>query len=85
VVVKTELDKMNIPFLMQLVKPTPFYLEMKKEKAKNLINLVLNYWTIKLVKLLERIKNLIVALVHHQDTKPKLNLSFIYGRFTTRL
>lgn len=79
VAVKTELDKMNIPFSeMQLgeVKLHRILEEDEKEVlSKNLINLGFELLDDKISQTIERIKNLIVALVHHQDTKPKLNLS----------
>lgn len=77
--VKTELEKLNITFSkMQLGEVT---LDDKLEETKkiklseNLKNLGFELLDDKVSQTIERIKNLIVDLVHYQEQKPKVNLS----------
>lgn len=77
--VKTELDKLNISFSeMQLGEVTLQSVLEEDEKealAKNLTNLGFELLDDKISQTIERIKNLIVGLVHYQDLKLKVNLS----------
>jgi AraC-like DNA-binding protein len=77
--VKTELDNLNIPFSeMQLGEVTldrTLELTEKFKLSENLKNLGFELLDDKISQTIERIKNLIVTLVHYQDAKPKSNLS----------
>jgi AraC-like DNA-binding protein len=79
VAVKTELDKMKIPFseieLGRVTLDRELEETEKRELSKNLKNLGFELLDDKMSQTIERIKNLIVALVHYQDAKPKVNLS----------
>lgn len=77
--VKTELDKMKIPFseieLGRVTLDRKLEQTEKNKLSENLKNLGFELLDDKISQTIERIKNLIVTLVHHQDTKPKVNLS----------
>jgi AraC-like DNA-binding protein len=77
--VKNELDKLKIPFSeMQLGEVTLDRNLEPAEKIKlsdNLKNLGFELIDDKISQTIERIKNLIVALVHYQDAKLQVNLS----------
>ena len=77
--VKTELDKLKIPFSeIQLGEVTLDRNLESTEKIKlsdNLQNLGFELLDDKTSQTIERIKNLIVTLVHYQDVKLQVNLS----------
>jgi AraC-like DNA-binding protein len=77
--VKTELDKFNISFSkMQLGEVTldrTLEVTEKFKLSENLKHLGFELLDDKISQTIERIKNLIVTLVHYQDAKPKSNLS----------
>lgn len=79
VAVKTELDKLKIPFSeMQLGLVTlnsPLSGVQKNKLSENLKNLGFELLDDKISQTIEHIKNLIVSLVHYHDTKLKVNLS----------
>ena len=77
--VKKELDSMNIPYsdiqlgVVELNRTLEE--EEKEELSKNLKTLGFELLDNKISQTIERIKNLIVTLVHYQDANLKMNLS----------
>ena len=77
--VKNELDKLGVPFLdMRLGEVTldrSLGEKEKRELSENLKNIGFELLDDKTSQTIERIKNLIVTLVHHEEARPKVNLS----------
>ena len=78
-VVTSELEKMQIPILFIKLGEVEIsrYLEESEKQmlAKNLNGLGFELLDDKISKTIERIKNLIIGLVHYQNEKLKINLS----------
>jgi AraC-like DNA-binding protein len=77
--VKTELEKMQIPILSMQLGEVEIYINLKESEkqalAKGLSVLGFELLDDKISKTVDRIKNLIIDLVHYQNEKLKINLS----------
>lgn len=77
--VKTELEKMQIPILSIQLGEVEISINLKESEkqalSKKLMILGFEFLDDKVSKIIQRIKNLIIDLVHYQNQRLKINLS----------